>query len=53
METTNLKRSKEDLQHQISEQIKPEVAINTVMQYLELEEEEISYSLQVARLCIC
>lgn len=53
METTNLKSSKKDLQHPNSEQIKPEVEIDTVMKYLELEEEEISYSLQVARVCIC
>ena len=36
-----------------SEQSKPALIISNLMQYLELEEEEIIYAPQVARVCIC
>ncbi len=53
MKINNQISSKKVLQDSTSEQSKPELVISDVMQYLELEEEEISYSPQVARLCIC
>ena len=53
MKINNQISSKKAPQDSTSEQSKPALVISNVMQYLELEEEEISYSLQVARVCIC
>ena len=53
MKIDNQISSQKGHQDSTSEQSKPALVISNVMQYLELEEEEISYAPQVARLCIC
>ena len=53
MKINNQIISKTGRQDSTSEQSKPALVISNVMQYLELEEEEISDAPQVARICIC
>lgn len=53
MKINNQINSKKTPQDSTSEQSKAAIAIINAMQYLDLEEEEISYAPQVARICIC
>ncbi len=53
MKINNQINSQKTSQDSTSEQNKPALVISNAMQYLELEEEEILYSPQVARICIC